>query len=363
MLSVFSMLATVFSCNEDVEVGPPSIDYIRYTTAGDTVTYANLGQTIAIIGENLETVKEITFNGYPANFKTTMVTNTSVVAYVSKDTPFQGDEANNKVMLVTDGGEASFDFEIAPPAPEVDAVSPEYAGAGAMVNIKGSYFYNISEVYFGEDQAKILDISPNMISVEVPDDYSKSKITVISSKSGEGKSDFMFGLDEGVVQLNWADIQPANGAWWNSSADGPVDDFSALGIPYKYVEGTFGSTWWTLDGGINFSSNEYRKGNPATKVFKFEYALIGDSPWIQFLWKSSLGEHKYILEGLAPTNGEWATYSIPMTSFKLGDGGPDMTQAAFEGDDPLLFQYAFVNSGNAEITIKCAMTNFRIVDK
>jgi hypothetical protein len=208
-----------------------------------------------------------------------------------------------------------------------------------------------------------LDVKPSSIVVKVPADYSKDFVFVTSSKSGQGTSKTMFGLDDGVIQLNWGNIQPANGAWWNSSANGPSNAFESLELPYKFVEGTFGNTWWTLDGGIQFSANQYRKGNPSTKVFKFEYALVGNSPWVQLLWKSSLGEHKYIVRDLAPTNGKWATYSVPMNSFTKGDDGPQMTQDVFEIDNPLLFQYAFVNSGNSDITIKCAMTNFRIENK
>lgn len=360
--AMVALLMLVSGCQED-EVGAPTIDYIRYTTSEDPVSYANLGQTIAIVGNNLQTVKQITFNGYPGIFKTTMVSNTSIVVLVSVDTPFEGEEATNEVTLMTDGGETTSTLEIAPPAPEVVAVSPEYAGEGATVTIKGKYFYNISEVYFGDKQAQIIDIKPSNIKVKVPAGYSRDQISVTSLKSGTSKSDFMFGLADGLIQLNWGSIQPSQGAWWNSSSDGPQDDFSTLGLSYKYVEGTFGNTWWTLDGGIQLDANNHRKGNPAIKVLKFEYALIGDSPWIQMLWKSSLGEHKFIVRDLAPTNGDWATYSIPMNTFTLGDDGPAMTQAVFESDSPLLLQYAFVNSGNNDITIKCAMTNFRIVEK
>ncbi|WP_066630614.1 IPT/TIG domain-containing protein [Labilibacter marinus] len=351
------------ACDKDEEVGVPSIEYIRYTSSEDPVTYANLGQTIAIIGENLQTVKQITFNGYPGVFKTTMVTNNSIVVVVSTDTPFEGEEASNEVVVSTDGGDATSVLEIAPPAPEITTTSPQYAGEGAIVTIKGDYFYNITSVMFGDDQAQILEVDPYYITVKVPEGYSKDHIYVTSSKSGASKSDFMFGLDDGVIELNWGDIYPTQGAWWNSSIDGPEEEFDLVGGPYKYVEATFGNTWWTLDGGIQFDANEHRQGNPAIKELKFEYALIGDSPWIQLLWKSSLGEYKFIVKDLKPTGGKWDTYSVTMNHFTLGDDGPQMTQEVFESDDPLLLQYAFVNSGDAEITIKCSTTNFRFEDK
>ncbi len=361
--SMLAMLAIVSGCNPD-DVEAPSIEFIRYTDSIAPVSYANLGQTIAIVGNNLSTVKEVTFNGKSGVFKTTMVSNTSVVVMVSKETPFMGDEATNEVKIITDGGEAVFILEIAPPAPEVNAVSPEYAGAEAVVEIQGSYFYNISEVFFGDKQAQILDVSPTYIKVKVPEDCESEQIKVTSSKSGEGSSDFLFGLEDGVIQLNWGDIWPLNGAWWNSSNDGPDDAFTSIGVPYKYVEGTFGPTWWTLDGGITFDANASRKGNPATKVMKFEYALIGDAPWMQFSWRSLGKEYNFLCKDLLPTAGEWMTYSIPMTNFILGDTGAELTQEAFENEDPSVkMQYALVNSGTADITVKYAMTNIRIVDK
>ncbi|MDA3821327.1 MAG: IPT/TIG domain-containing protein, partial [Bacteroidales bacterium] len=337
------LLVVGSGCEEEDEAGVPNIDYIRYTSAEDPVSFVNLGQTIAIIGNNLKTVKQITVNGYPGSFKTTMVSDTSILVKVSTDTPFIGEEATSEVVVYTDGGKAMVDIEVAPPAPEIADVSPRYAGEGAIVTIKGEYFYNISDVRFGDLQAQILDTNPYNITVQVPDGYATDNIYVTSSKSGDSKSDFLFGFDEGVILLNWGAIYPSQGAWWNSSMDGPDEDFDPVGGSYKYVAGTFGNTWWTLDGGIQFDANDHRKGNPGSKVFEFEYSLIGDSPWIQFLWKSSLGEHKYVLQGLPPTNGKWASYSIPMNSFTLGDGGPEMTQEVFESDDPLLMQYAFVN--------------------
>lgn len=362
-LAAFCLIGFSTSCENDDTAGMPKIDYVRYTSASDAVSYANLGQTIAIIGQDLSSVQQVTFNGYSADFKTTMVSDTSIVVRVSTDTPFLGEEATQVVSVTTKGGTATATLEITPPAPEIISTSPEFAGEGGIVTIKGSYFYNISSVMFGDSIAEIINFEPYSVTAKVPEGFLKGNITVTSSKSGEGKSEFEFGLDDEEIILNWGDINPSAGAWWNSSQDGPDEEFETIGNSYKYVEGTFGSTWWTLDGGINIDAKDYRKGNPAAKVFKFEYALNGDSPWLQILWKSSLGEYKFIVKDLNPTNGKWATYSIPMNNFTLGDTGPNMTQKVFEADDPVLVQYAFVNSGVSEITIKCAATNFRIVEK
>lgn len=360
MLTFITQLFT--SCEEEDDYGIPEISYIRATTSAGSVSYANLGQMVAIVGKNLLSVKEVTFNGYPGSFKTTMASDTSIVVKVSTDTPFIGAEANNEVVVITDGGSATGTLEIAPPAPEVVAVSPEYAGVGAEVVISGNYFYDIESVKIGGTSAQIVSVDPYFVTVVVPDGYSKGKVEVTSSKSGAGTSAFDFGLNDGDIVLDWGSIWPAQGGWWNSSMDGPSDMFASIGTSYKYIDAVYGNTWWTHDGGIQFDATAKRKGNPAVKALKFEYALVGDPTWMQILWKSSLGEYKFIISGFTPTNGKWATYTIPMTSFTLGDGGPQMTQAVFEADDPVLVQYAFVNSGDSEMTVKCAITNIRIVD-
>ncbi|WP_372771906.1 glycan-binding surface protein [Mangrovibacterium sp.] len=351
------------SCEKDDEVGIPSIKYVRLTTSPTPITYANLGQTVAIIGQNLQTVKEVTFNGYPGSFKTTMVSDTSIVVKVSTDTPFIGVEANNEVALMTDGGTAAGTLEIAPPAPEIEALSPEYAGTGAEVVITGNYFYDIESVMIGGASAQIMSVDPYFITVKVPEGYSKGKVEVTSSKSGTGTSSFDFGLNTGDIVLDWGSIWPNQGAWWNSSMDGPSTLFKSIGTSYKYIDAVYGNTWWTHDGGIQFDATANRTGTPAVKALKFEYALIGDATWMQILWKSSLGEYKYIINGFTPTNGKWATYTIPMTSFTLGDGGQQMPQSVFEADNPVLVQFALVNSGNTDMTVKLALTNIRIVDK
>lgn len=363
-LLMMSICFTLFitSCDKEETAGVPSIEYVRLTTSTSPVDYANLGQTVAIIGKNLQTTKAVTFNGYPGSFKTTMISDTSIVVKVSTDTPFLGSEATDKIDVVTDGGSAIGTLEIAPPAPEVLSISPEFAGVNAEVVIQGNFFYDIESVVFGGVSAQIVSVDPYFITVKVPDGYQKGKVEVTSTKSGKGTSSFDFGLNSGDIVLDWGSIWPSQGGWWNSSADGPNDAFDFIGTSYKYIDAVYGNTWWTHDGGIQFDATANRKGNPAVKALKFEYALIGDATWLQILWKSSLGEHKYVLNGLPPTNGKWATYSIPMTSFTLGDGGPQMTQAVFESDAPLLTQYAFVNSGDSEMTVKCAITNIRIVD-
>ena len=148
------------SCEKDDEVSMPSIKYVRLTTSPGPIIYANLGQTVAIIGQNLQTVKEVTFNGYPGNFKTTMVSDTSIVVKVSTDTPFLGVDATNEVSVTTDGGTAVGPLEIAPPAPEVLKLTPEYAGVNAEVVISGNYFYDIESVTIGGTSTQILSVDP-----------------------------------------------------------------------------------------------------------------------------------------------------------------------------------------------------------
>jgi hypothetical protein len=348
------------SCDKEEAPGLPTIEYVRDIELADPVTKADLGATIAIIGNNLATVKSVTFNGTPGIFHTTMVTNTSIVVKVSKATPFVGEGITNKVVVVTDGGTAEFELKIAPPAPTIASITPEYAGAGSEVVISGAYFYNIESVSFtGGGTAQIISNTADKIVVKVPANVTKGAITVKSSVSGEAVSTKTFGAAAGEIVNNWNSI--SSGGWWNNSASGPDASFGTIGLDYKYVTGTFGDTWWTLDGGINFPVSTFRKGLPATKALKFEYNLVGDEPWVQVFWKAST-EHKFVIKDLKPTGGKWVTYTIKMSDFKIGDDGAAMTQAIFEEGNPMLIQFAFVNQNGKDITIKCAMTNFRITE-
>ncbi|MFA6582064.1 MAG: hypothetical protein WCS79_09695, partial [Paludibacter sp.] len=89
-LIVLASLIAIPACNDNpdayvVASGKPTVSYVRIpdaTSSDSLITHAFMGTTIALIGENLRSVKEIWFNDQQAILNTSLITPTALIVVV-----------------------------------------------------------------------------------------------------------------------------------------------------------------------------------------------------------------------------------------------------------------------------------------
>lgn len=164
------------------------LDWIEQETA-QTLIFANFtprsgapGATVAILGEALDTVTSVTFNGTEALFDT--ISSSRIEAVVPTGATSGRIEISNGVT----GVESSRSFTVAYPSPKPSRVSPSSASFGDIVTITGRGFLGATAVRFGGVSASSFTVnSDSSITATVPDGAASGSITVVNpSKSGSG---------------------------------------------------------------------------------------------------------------------------------------------------------------------------------
>src|SRR5215217_3251273 len=140
LLLIFAALFIFGSCKKDDVTppsasAPPTIERIRLTdpaTKDSSLKQTTLGSTIAIVGTNLATAQKVVFNGYALNVNPVYATDNILIITVHDSVPTIATNPNVKdeLKVITAGGEATYQFKILPPRPEVTRIANEYAKPG-----------------------------------------------------------------------------------------------------------------------------------------------------------------------------------------------------------------------------------------
>lgn len=164
LLSIFSCMFT--SCKDSEDGGQPVITGVRVCDpekADSLFTKSSQGQTIAIIGENLNNIVKITINGQNVGFSSTMNTDHSVIITVpSEKNGFQltafNSELKDEIVIVTTHGTATYAFKILGAYPSITRIQGEYPRkAGDTLKVFGQNLFSIEEIFFTDMTAEALD--------------------------------------------------------------------------------------------------------------------------------------------------------------------------------------------------------------
>ncbi len=348
------------ACKEedDMGTGMPVIERIRNTdpsTTDSAFTSATLGSTIAIIGNNLRGTQEVYLNDYPLGINPAYVTNTSVIVTVGDSVPTVATDPNvgNTLRLVTRSGEATFNFQTLPPAPQVTQVKNQYVKPGDQLELFGRYFYFVDTVYFpGEDVYVTSGFETNAsgtsLKVTVPEniDFSESQSIQVVTRSGGSAVNRNTQIYAGKGMI--ADFD-TNGAlewpWgWGWGISGEMIRSSQPGI--ASLEGNFGGMnqafpgnyGWNNDKVINLTNyagaqifptapaSDYAPTIPAANFdIRFELAVNTTSSIqgleVQLWYPSRSGELSYNIplnQFVRTTNGSWHTFSVNLSQLTNG---------------------------------------------
>jgi hypothetical protein len=347
LLLVILFSGLVFqACDEDESEGAvPAINYIRVTDpekSDSLVVRAFLGSTIAIVGEDLQDIKELWFNNQQAKLNTSFITSTSIIVTIPDDIPTV---VTDSMTLITKSGvKVKYPFGIDVPPPMVSSMLCEHVAAGETAVIQGNFFIDDPnkplKVFFpGNIEGEVQSISINEVKVKVPEGAGVGQISV-TSLYGSGRSSFFFrddrnylldfdnlfanGWRKGVV--GHSDVAPINGDYVIFNGD-------MLGGNGKtWNEDAFSFNLWgppTSDYPVPFYSGDLDK-----MALKFECYVV--EPWkasaLQMIFTptSTTGTNAYISNSAVPrglwrpwttdskktyqTSG-WTTVTVPLSNF------------------------------------------------
>jgi hypothetical protein len=358
-------LALLPACNDNPDAfeltdGVPVVHYVRIpdaVSADSLITSAFMGKTIALVGENLTSVKEIWFNDQKTVINTSLITPTALITSVPTVIP---KVVTNKMYLITQNSDTvKVDFKVDVPAPLVSNMKCEFAADGEVAVIRGNYFLSVADsenpnVIFTPNikATEIVSYSLNEIQVKVPAGAQPGPVSV-ESRYGTTRSKFWFRDNRGMI-LDWDNLN-ANGGWRSgvTSDSDPVAGITGKYVRFKGAMTADPSATWNEDA---FSFNLWGTSNgrpegdlfsiaPADAVIKFEINVTqawkaGALQMIFTPW-STANTNNYLGDAITPrglwipwkatgsyTTDGWETITLPIKDFKYDKEGVGLDLAS-----------------------------------
>lgn len=360
LMTGFSMVA----CNDDDETdtgADPVIKYFRPTDAAKAdsmIVDLSLGQTVAMIGENLDNIIGIAFNDQAVALNPCYITPTAVIFTTPVAIP---NKVTNILYLTCKNGKTiEYPVETILPKPAIDNVNKGYLKAGEVVTIKGNYFIPTEEIPITITLPGGKTVSPDesstytQLSFTVPEDITESGVLSVESAFGTTNWPYKIytyaDLKESNVEGLLFDFDGKNGAmaaangWRPGNAAIPTVELSgnaclfdnkgaALEGKLDWIEDNMTLNYWP-DATDNILTRI-----PVTDITKFAYQLeiFVENPWTGLCFAvqptsletvsaannnnqyyatvASYLYEPFIAEPNFTTNGEWITITMPLTEF------------------------------------------------
>lgn len=199
IIPIVAALLLMSACNDIVDYnddytpasqkandGTPQITAIYdINDASVPITQGTLGQTIRIVGHNLNDARNIAFSGVEADLSQCYFASDSAFVVIPTRPNMQGD---GNLVYTTGNGSVSVQFPVPIPELQVNGLENEFADVGGDINILGKFF----DLYdFGNVETSTVSINGSAASV-TSSGRDTLKITI-----PEGTP------DNGVIALNW----------------------------------------------------------------------------------------------------------------------------------------------------------------
>jgi hypothetical protein len=295
-LSIFS------SCSDDDNNGasnnPPTIEKVSYSTNEDgtpsdlaSITMGKANVTYIIHGTGFKTLKKVYFNDTETSFNPTLVTDTHIFVTININTPYQNQ--SEKLRVITQYGEAIYDFVVAPPDPVVHSFNPINAPDGGEITIYGNFFLD-PIVNVGTDAtATVVSSTLTEIHAILPpgSQYKKISVTTISGTTPYGTA-IGTGIFDDAFYSPW-DIESWNNHEFitdiTKSAQGTTFIKKVMG-PWDNIQGN----WPWVDQLTAFTGIKFhiRSEVPGTMKFCFngdwseKHMIATTTTWkeVRFTW-------------------------------------------------------------------------------
>lgn len=364
---------SIMSCEDQPDQfelgdGIPEIRFVRMATAeaaDSLITGAYMNNTICLVGNNLDCIKELYFNDQKAILNTSYITKNTLLVDVPGEIPTV---VSNKLFMITPANDTiDYDFSVLVPGPTVSSMSCEFARPGDEVTVYGDYFLddpNVPLTVTMPDGQKpvIKSFDKYKMTFDIPQGCTEAGYIQVSSIYGQGRSRFQFHDDRNIL-FDWDGSHDGltSGHGWRTGvvhADG-TDAFSGIDGSYLYFAGSMkgdaGGTWdedafsfnyWPEPGAgypalsdipsMKAMLTNYTLGNLQVK---FEVLIPSSNPWsssgLQIIFSGNgdvtmgTASNAYLTNANLPraiwlpwassgsydTGGEWITVSMPFSQF------------------------------------------------
>lgn len=319
LLLAFATLLTglsVTSCEDEpdryeIASGSPVIHYIRSpykATADSLITGAYMGNTIAIVGDNLRSIVKMYFNDQPAVLNTSYMTDHTILVNVPNTLP---EVPTDKIYMVTSSDDTvEYDFSVLIPKPEISSMSCEFAKPGEEVVLYGDYFLDYDNAPLtvtmpgGIPVTDFKEITKTAITFIIPEGAEPGKITV-TSKYGSTGSRFSYheAGSKGAMLFDFDD-----------------DGDEALAIGMGWRKGNIRNDEHSLDGGylylgkVEVKGSDWKEDEYCFNYWPSEESNLSTIPSVAKLLESTkdVNDLAFKFEVQVPSASPWSSLGMQL---------------------------------------------------
>ncbi len=320
------------------------------------------GDRIAIQGSNMNSVANVYFLGYEADFNSALASENYLIATIPGDLPFgeltpaevEGDSLP-EIQVTNNASEARYDeAPVRPPAPELASMSNEYADPGEQVTVFGNFLYLAQSVTLPDGTtipSEEIDATPDggEATFTIPSSAAPQAGPItFTTASGTANSGLAFRYRESRGMLLNFDDQ-SNWAGWGAtvatSADsdfgsGAEGSFAILGGQGEIAVGD--NSWYNGSQAINLSNQEWvapENLNESPENFAVKFELNIQEEWntgniiihIHETTENYQSGYGYRVQPWRQSDGSvqavswqgWRTFTVPLSEFTDGYGDPE----------------------------------------
>jgi len=301
---------------------PAGVTVIKSDSTTDT---GNLGNTYAILGQNLGTTTKILINGISIYFNRALNSDNAVIFTIPTNIPTTQPQANT-IVLTTLHGTVTYKFTVVPPAPSITTTSDYDFTAGSTITFTGVTFLPVTSIKLKgtNDALTIVSRTDTTMTVTMPQSAVIQATLVFTYTSGSNagatsvSTQEFVDLDNAYVifdknnfQNGWADNSWAHpsGVSTAASHSGTASIIASYPAGGWQIEGWDGYS--ASNGGLEYSPTYqyltfWVKGGKAAHTL----VLVGD--------KTVGGYGQVQNANAAPSQlipvpaGVWTYYKIPL---------------------------------------------------
>lgn len=390
VLLTLGLILTVSACSDNAVVGnfdePLEITSVQFQSPDSaevepTLDEVSPGDRIVLIGENMNSVANVFFAGFEAEFNSALASQDELVVSIPGDLPFGEITADSLgegnpipfFRVTNEASEATFnETKITPPAPSLEGMDNEHASPGDVVTLRGQFLYLLNSitlpggVTLGPGDVETAD-DGSWVEFTLPQSVSTEQNGSISITTNSGTDtaapEFQFHGLRGEVLLDLQsgtpigpvrhDGQIARWSWWAAAhpfspgyfpdssgaalghADGAEGDIIVLQQEDRQAIDSGNNQWWPSFRSAQLGTNQWVDPDsldlsPGNFAVKFEMSLVGE--WNTGTLQILLTETNYAARyepwqnedgSTTPVSFDgWRTVTIPLSEFasNAGDG-------------------------------------------